>query len=584
MKSYNQSKTYNALLNGEMGATEFKQRWPRLYKHIIETYGGKRRVHDVIAAIATWFRKESYPACDMCGKQLILTKKFRVEGVAKRCLPHSKAVDPVSLETLLSACPPHISIDRTSLRDVISKGNSVKFVCSEHGSYMQGAGYFLNGGSCAKCYDKEKLGKAKKPIDKWIADSTAAHNGKYDYSNVNFVNTTRDVTITCPVHGAFVQNAGVHSRGHGCPKCADEINSERRMMSTNEFIRKAKLKHGDLYDYAKTNYKGARTHVTITCNKHGDFEQVPYYHLQGNGCQKCGLEQCTYKSAPEYEILDFLKENGITDAEHSNQELGFELDIYIPSRKLAIEYNGVYWHSSGCKENDARLSKQHLFKTTKCEENGISLLHILDLEWTDPVKKEIWKSTILHKLGLSKERIYARKCSIVLVPHKATVEFFAENHLQGSASSAINIGLQYEGRIVAIGAFSKSRYSKDKSAYELIRFASVRGASVVGGFQKIIKEFAKTHQGTLISYANRRWSQGNVYKASNFTVASISGPCYYYTNCKTLQHRSVYQKHKLKDLLPNFDPALSEVENMYNHKFRRIWDCGHLVFHLDLNK
>lgn len=294
------------------------------------------------------------------------------------------------------------------------------------------------------------------------------------------------------------------------------------------------------------------------------------------------MEKTTYKSAAEYEIIEWLKSQGVTNIEHSWHGLNFELDIYLPDYQLAIEYNGVYWHSSAGKETDSKATTQHLFKTTQCEAAGITLLHILDLEWQDPAKQTIWKSAILHKLGKSSRKIYARKCQTIMVNAATAKTFFAANHLQGHASSLINIGLVHNGELVAVGSFARARFSKEERAYEIIRFASLTGTSVVGGFQKIIAEFERTHSGVLISYANRRWSKGNVYAKSGFTLESVSGPCYYYTDCKTMWHRSVFQKHKLKGQLANFDPALTEVENMYAHKYRRIWDCGHMKFRKEI--
>lgn len=565
-----------------MTAIDFKKRYPRLFQKIIKIYGGRKNIHDPAAAVALWLRKEQPPVCEVCHKPLIITKRYRTADTKnRRCLLHINTSSTIKFKRLLDNLPAHLSIV-DNIPEIISASTLLTFECKMHGKYVQSAGYFLKGGGCAKCYFESKKGNVKITKEKWANLSTAVHNGKYQYNSVIYKGTTYNVTIECPTHGKFVQNAGLHVRGHGCKQCASEQLNFINTMDTNEFISRAKLMHGDTYNYASTSYTGSRNHVSIECKTHGLFDQVAYYHLHGNGCQKCGIAKTTYKSAAEYEIIEFLKENGITEIIHSDRHLGFELDIYIPGSKLAIEYNGIYWHSSGSRDSDLRISKQHLIKTEKCEAAGISLLHITDIEWDDLQKKEIWKSTILHKLGLTKNRVYARKCSIVLVSYKSAVGFFEDNHLQGFASSAINIGLQHEGKLVAVGAFSKARFSKDKSAYELLRFASLKGTSVIGGFQKIINEFKKTHQGVLVSYANRRWSQGAVYNASDFQLESTSGPCYYYTDCKKLWHRSVFQKHKLKDLLENFDPSKSEVENMYNNNYRRIWDCGHLVYTLKL--
>jgi len=171
----------------------------------------------------------------------------------------------------------------------------------------------------------------------------------------------------------------------------------------------------------------------------------------------------------------------------------------------------------------------------------------------------------------------------VNVTAKTAKEFFKNNHLQGAASGSQNLGLSYNGKLVSVATFSKSRFRKKQlNVFEILRFASLINVSVIGSFSKIIKEFERTHSGTLVSYANRRWSKGNVYQQTRFTLAYSTDPCYYYTNCKKLWHRSVFQKHKLKDLLDKFDQNKTEVANMYENNYRRIWDCGQLVYEKEM--
>lgn len=556
---------------------EFKKQYPRIYQKIIDTYGGRDCIFDMQAAIELWLRDDPPPHCDICNIAVSITRKFRQPQSAIKCKKHVNTRVYVSVADLEQVLPPHVHVDTSTLPEKFVPHTKISLICDIHGRYRQVANYVLNGGQCQKCYHENKGGTVG--VDEWRTRSKLAHNGKYDYTSVDFKALGSDVTLNCPVHGVFTQNAGVHMRGHGCKKCGNVSISERLLLTTEEFITRSSLRHNNIYDYSKTVYKSSRELVTITCKKHGDFDQVAYYHLNGgNGCPKCGMEQSTFKSAAEYEIIDFLKSHGVQNIEHSWHGLGFELDIYLPDYRLAIEYNGIYWHSSGSKDTDERKSKSHLEKTTKCEKNGITLLHVLDAEWNDPVQCEIWKSTILHKMGKSARRIYARKCGVVIVPHKTATAFFQNNHLQGSAASMLNIGLMHCGELVSVASFSKARFSKDKTDFEIIRFASLTNTAVVGGFQKIIAEFERTHTGSLISYANRRWSQGNVYNKSGFVAESVSGPCYYYTDCKKLWHRSIFQKHKLADKLEQYDANKTEVENMYENKYRRIWDCGHIKF------
>ena len=117
----------------------------------------------------------------------------------------------------------------------------------------------------------------------FIERANKVHNGKYDYSKAIFVNTSSNVTIICPIHGEFVQNARNHYRGSGCPKCAGNY------LDQEYFIQKANIKHNGRYDYSKVKYVDSSTLVEIVCKRHGSFLQKPNSHLMGCGCPKCGV-------------------------------------------------------------------------------------------------------------------------------------------------------------------------------------------------------------------------------------------------------------------------------------------------------
>lgn len=121
----------------------------------------------------------------------------------------------------------------------------------------------------------------------FISKAVAVHGDKYDYSQVcDTINTHGKVTIVCRKHGAFEQEANSHMRGSGCEKCSYEERGMRHR--AQGFIERAKLVHGDRYDYSKTVYELANKKVTIICPVHGEFQQTPSAHLKGCGCFKCG--------------------------------------------------------------------------------------------------------------------------------------------------------------------------------------------------------------------------------------------------------------------------------------------------------
>ena len=289
-------------------------------------------------------------------------------------------------------------------------------------------------------------------------------------------------------------------------------------------------------------------------------------------------------SQSEYEIIKFL-ENYESNIIHNDTNLiKKELDVLIPN-KFAIEYDGMMYHSYGKSKYamfnnfEKEYRKRHMIKTDLCEEHGVQLFHIFENEWIDPIKQKIWKSVLLSKLGKT-TRIFARKCLIKEVSNKDSFAFLNNNHLQGGINSNINYGLYYNDELVSLMTFGKSRMSK-KYQYELLRFCSKLNTTVVGGASKLLKHFEREIKPkSLVSYANRRWSTGNLYDKIGFTFSHNSLPNYFYfkNNSNILESRNKYQKHKLSKILPIFDNTLTETMNMYNNDYRKIYDAGNKIY------
>lgn len=273
-------------------------------------------------------------------------------------------------------------------------------------------------------------------------------------------------------------------------------------------------------------------------------------------------------------IFDSINiENKIFNDSH----LGKELDVYLPDHNLAIEYDGLMFHSEGKfihSKFNGPDKNYHLEKTELCLENNIQLLHIFETE-----DLNLWLSMINSKLGLN-NKIFARKCIIKELKSKETEEFLNKNHLQGFCQAKINVGLFYEDELVSLMTFSKPRFNK-KYEYELIRFASKRNYTVIGGASKLWKYFVnKYNPKSVITYANRRFSNGDLYYKLGFNFIEKTQPNYFYfkTNDRKLYNRVKFQKHKLKKILEIYDENLSEAENMFNNDYRKIYDCGNLKF------
>lgn len=280
-------------------------------------------------------------------------------------------------------------------------------------------------------------------------------------------------------------------------------------------------------------------------------------------------------SKSEREIFDWLGQY-IDDIKKTRILDGKEIDIYSPSRKIGIEYDGIYWHNSEIVGNSACFLKQKL-----ANEKNIRLLTIFETEWIH--KEDICKSMILSKFGIFERKIYARTCELKKIDKDVSSSFLKNNHLQGTDNSKYKFGLYYKGELVSVMTFGKRKIS-GTNEMELMRFCNKKFTTVIGGASKLFKFFIRNYEFNKIkSYANVRISDGDLYKKLGFNFKHWSRPTYWYfypqnPKYKELKHRSGFQKHKLKYILENFDPEKSEWENMRNHGYLKIYDAGNLVF------
>ena len=295
----------------------------------------------------------------------------------------------------------------------------------------------------------------------FIEKARQIHNDKYDYSKVNYVNSRTKVCIICPTHGEFWQTPHNHLKGYGCAECGKE-KSHLSKITTEDFIVKSKEIHGNKYDYSKACYKTCDTKVCIICPEHGEFWQTPSNHINGSGCPKCANEKrkntllkdtklfidaatLIHGEKTEDEIISLFSE--IEHQQHNREILnGMEIDIYIPSLKLGIEYNGLRWHS----EEFGKDHRYHLDKLNKCNEQGIKLIQIFEDEWIN--HRDICESKLKQICGLNTNpKIYARKCEIREISNKNEVyEFLDKNHIQGRTGFTIALGAYYQNNLVGV--------------------------------------------------------------------------------------------------------------------------------------
>ncbi len=253
-----------------------------------------------------------------------------------------------------------------------------------------------------------------------------------------------------------------------------------------------------------------------------------------------------------------------------------ELDIYLPDKKIAIEFNGLYWHSESQKGN-----LYHASKHIMCREKDIELIQIWEDDWI--YKNEIVKSMISNKILKSGEKIYARKCEIEILNHKSSKEFLSFNHLHGSVNSKINIGLKYNGEIVSIMSFNGLRKSNGSNfeigKYEMTRYCNKINTSVIGGGSRMISYFIKNYDfSEIVTYYDKSFGYKNFYPKIGFKMISETKPGYHYIVNGIRKHRYNYRKSRLIKM--GYDKSKTEKEIMLNLKYERIFGPGNLKYSL----
>lgn len=467
-----------------------------------------------------------------------------------------------------------------------NKNSKSTIICKKHGiEFEQQVKKHLIGHGCPICRYEKSGGKKRKPQEEYIEKARKIHGDKYDYSKVKYVSGQKKIEIICHEkdqngneHGSFFMLANNHiaQKAQGCPICGLMKNALNRRYTAKEFEEMASERHENKYKYFQ-DYKTSRDKIQIECPKHGIFSMVARNHLHGQGCPTCGMVY----TLPEKAIVSLLKEILGEEEEiiiHSRDIIApFELDIYVPRLKIAFEYNGLIWHSEKFSE-DYKI--KHLRKFNLCKEKGIRLVQIFEDEWLE--KRDIVVSRIKSIFGVYDTVIYARKCEIKNVDYDIVTEFLKENHLQGFCPSKIQYGLYYNNELVSLMTFGHTRQMKKynenyEKTFELLRFAVKKNTKIIGGASKLLKHFIENNDFIeIITYADKRWSNGNMYFTLGFEHTHDSSPNYFYVYDKIRKNRFNFRKNVL--VKKGYDETKSEHQIMNELEYYRLYDCGTMVF------
>jgi G:T-mismatch repair DNA endonuclease (very short patch repair protein) len=335
-----------------------------------------------------------------------------------------------------------------------------------------------------------------------------------------------------------------------------------------------------MQDYGGDKYKI----YSWICNKTGKTFEAWYANGLIPLCPCCHPKEGTNI---ENHIISFLKKHKI-DYQFRNRSIlgdGSELDFYIPIKNVAIEVHGLYWHTERkIMERGKNPRLYHLSKLENSEKNNIRLIQIFSDEILNHPR--IVENRLKTILGIKKRTIGARECVVKIMDTKTKSIFLEKYHIQGDDRSSICLGLFYKNRLVSVMTFAKPRLvmghkNPPSGSYELLRFCSNFHFSVVGGAGKLLNFFKKNYEWTsIITYADRRWSVGNLYKKLGFNFSHNSSPNYFYTkNYNFREYRYKYNKSVLVKKFPELK-EYSERIIMDSLGYERIYDCGHASFNL----
>lgn len=294
-----------------------------------------------------------------------------------------------------------------SMVDYVDSKTKIKIICRIHGVFEQTPQTHYQSG-CKSCSNDKLLGMTQ---EEFIDQSNKKHQGKYDYSLVQYRSKLEEVDIICPTHGSFRQLPKLHLKGHGCGWCGGAWKYTKEM-----FVAKARIIHGDKYNYDNFEYISFETKSTINCLVHGLFMQTPACHFSGNGCPQCGLKARTDKHRTKLSEFHELA-RAIHGLKYDYSRVKFKR----LKDKVEIEcpYHGVFKkdaasHLAGsscptCLQEDCRGYSRSAYVKT-CKERGDSTSNLYVIKCFDDIE-------VFFKVGITKESEIKKRFAYGKIPY-----------------------------------------------------------------------------------------------------------------------------------------------------------------------
>lgn len=467
------------------------------------------------------------------------------------------------------------------VKQVNPKTRLATLECPKHGVFSNGLGNVYSSETpCPKCRQLKKVNKVrqegKENFDRYI--KSFPHYKKV----TEYVSSYSKVVLHCTKHKVdfeVLPNTCANAKHkYLCKECLADWRasgaSQRRDIS-------------DVVGLLPDNvvmlgkYKGSREKIKFQCNDcTHTWKAIPdsLTRTNNSGCPVCARQKISLTSKGEQELFSWVSKlvecnnnNWLVLAKH-----GMQLDIVVPSLKLAIEYNGIYWHTT-----DHRYPNYHKWKQEISREQGYRVVYVHEDDWK--LNRGAVKHTLRHILGKTKERLQARKLAVkrtTKLDSKAVKEFFTKYHIQGYPNkiSGMAYGLFDGFNLVACMLFTNVRSERGsqqvEGEWELLRFASA--CSVAGGASKLFTNFVRDNSPIrVISYSDNDMFEGSLYETLGFSFVKDVRPDYKVIQGGRRRHKSFFCKSRLKKMLgPDYDEDLTERELCGKLGLKRIYDSG----------
>jgi hypothetical protein len=321
-----------------------------------------------------------------------------------------------------------------------------------------------------------------------------------------------------------------------------------------------------------STYKNKYVKFDFKCNTCGKISKKNLMMIKSVPvCFNCHPKE----SKAQIEIYDYVRSLA-PDAVLSDRTVisPKEIDVFVPSKKFGIEYDGLYWHSEIIDSDKKRSQKKH----DAALNAGIKLLHIFEDEWRD--KQELVKSMIAYRLGTSSKVIGARKCEVKVLTVQQRKQFMNANHLENDCNSSASWGLFYNGELVSALSLRRPFHARYRDAYEVGRFCNLMNITVPGALSKLLKvaiAWAKSKGAArLLSYVDLRIGDGSGYEKAGFKLISSSSPRFWWTDYKNRLNRFAVKA--------DASSGLTQIDAAKNAGVVAIWGCGNQILELNIEE